>query len=190
MWNFQVAGLLVGATIVCYDGSPAYPDAGCALGSIAARLGVTVLGTSPAYLAACRSAGVRPGCRSRSGRAAHARRHRLDAAGARRTTGSPRTSARACRSPRSPAAPTSSPRSPGSRRPSPVWAGEISTACLGVALDAFDEQGRSVRDEVGELVITKPMPSMPVSSGTTRTARATATPTSTCTPACGGTATG
>jgi acetoacetyl-CoA synthetase len=50
----------------------------------------------------------------------------------------------------------------GSAPTVPVWAGEISTACLGVALDAVDEQGRSVRDQVGELVITKPMPSMPV----------------------------
>ena len=44
----------------------------------------------------------------------------------------------------------------------PVWPGEISAAFLGVALDAFDEQGRSVREEVGELVVTAPMPSMPV----------------------------
>jgi acetoacetyl-CoA synthetase len=44
----------------------------------------------------------------------------------------------------------------------PVWAGEISAAYLGVAIDSLDESGRSVRDDVGELVITRPMPSMPV----------------------------
>ncbi len=44
----------------------------------------------------------------------------------------------------------------------PVWPGEISVPCLGVAVDAFDEAGRPVRGEVGELVVTAPMPSMPV----------------------------
>jgi acetoacetyl-CoA synthetase len=44
----------------------------------------------------------------------------------------------------------------------PIVPGELSVPCLGVALDAWDEQGRSVRDEVGELVVTKPMPSMPL----------------------------
>lgn len=45
----------------------------------------------------------------------------------------------------------------------PVWAGEISVPCLAVSLDAWDEHGRSVMDQVGELVVTRPMPSMPVS---------------------------
>jgi acetoacetyl-CoA synthetase len=45
----------------------------------------------------------------------------------------------------------------------PVWPGELSVPCLGVALDAWDAKGNPVRDSVGELVVTKPMPSMPVS---------------------------
>jgi acetoacetyl-CoA synthetase len=44
----------------------------------------------------------------------------------------------------------------------PVWPGELSAPCLGVALDSWDERGQPVRGTVGELVITKPMPSMPV----------------------------
>ena len=61
MWNFQVAGLLVGATIVCYDGSPAYPNTD-ALWALAAELRREVARhVSPAYLAACAKAGVEPG---------------------------------------------------------------------------------------------------------------------------------
>ena len=160
MWNFQVAGLLVGATIVCYDGSPAYPDTD-ALWALAAELQVKLLGTSPAYIAACARAGVNPGSA-----------HDLSALRVLGVTGS--------------TLPTSGfewvAEHVGARvqiasitggtdvvtafaggAPSvPVWAGEISTAFLGVALDSYDEQGRSVRNEVGELVVTRPMPSMPV----------------------------
>jgi acetoacetyl-CoA synthetase len=160
MWNFQVAGLLAGATIVCYDGSPAYPQTD-AVWALAADLRVTFLGTSPAYLAACAKADVRPG-----------RDHDLSALRTVGVTGS--------------TLPTPSfhwvAENVGARvqvasisggtdvvtafcggAPNvPVWAGEISAAYLGVAMDAFDEAGRSVRDEVGELVVTKPMPSMPV----------------------------
>ncbi len=59
MWNFQTAGLLVGATIVCYDGSPSYPTPD-ALWALVSRLGVTVVGTSPGYVLACDKAGVVP----------------------------------------------------------------------------------------------------------------------------------
>jgi len=59
MWNFQIAGLLVGSTVICYDGSPAYP-APDALWALASELGVAVLGTSPAYLQASERAGLRP----------------------------------------------------------------------------------------------------------------------------------
>ena len=67
----------------------------------------------------------------------------------------------------------------GSARTVPVWPGELSAPFLGVALDAWDDDGKPVRGEVGELVVTKPMPSMPLHSGTTPTAAATATPIST-----------
>ncbi|SPZ43024.1 acetoacetyl-CoA synthetase [Rhodococcus wratislaviensis] len=59
MWNFQTAGLLVGATIVCYDGSPSFPTPD-ALWALVSRLGVTVAGTSPGYVLACDKAGVVP----------------------------------------------------------------------------------------------------------------------------------
>ncbi len=160
MWNFQVAGLLTGATIVCYDGSPAYPTTD-AVWALAARLGVTYLGTSPAYLAACAKADVHPGTDhdlhalrtlgvTGSTLAAPMYRWAAEHVGARVqvasiTGGTDVVTAFA-----------------GSAPNVPVWAGEISAAFLGVALDSFDDSGRSVRDEVGELVVTAPMPSMPV----------------------------
>lgn len=161
MWNLQVSGLLVGATIICYDGSPAFPTTDAAW-RLAAELRVTLLGTSPAYLAACAKAGVRPGAD-----------HDLSALRILGVTGS--------------TLPTPSyhwvaenvgdkvqiasmtggtdvvTAFAGSAPVVPVWPGEISAAYLGVAIDAFDENGASVRDAVGELVVTRPMPSMPVS---------------------------
>jgi acetoacetyl-CoA synthetase len=161
MWNFQVAGLLVGATIVCYDGSPAKPQPD-ALWRIAADLRVTVLGTSPGYVLGCIKAGSVP-----------KKDHDLSALRAVGITGS--------------SLPPSSSLwlndnagehvqvvsiSGGTDVVSafiggvptvPVWPGELSAPYLGVALDSWDEDGNPVRGEVGELVITKPLPSMPVS---------------------------
>ncbi|MBB2992041.1 acetoacetyl-CoA synthetase [Mycolicibacterium iranicum] len=158
MWNFQVAGLLVGATIVCYEGSPSSgtPDA---LWEIAARVRATVLGTSPGYVLGCMKADAHP-----------AQAHDLSALRTVGITGS--------------SLPPSSSEWLGERvgvqvasisggtdvvsafiggvRTVPVWPGELSAPYLGVALDAWDEAGNPVRGEVGELVITKPMPSMPV----------------------------
>jgi acetoacetyl-CoA synthetase len=160
MWNFQIAGLLVGATIVCYDGSPAYPTTD-AVWRLAAELGVTMLGTSPAYLSACAKAGVRPGSE-----------HDLSALRTLGVTGSTLPTplfhwVAANVGDRVQIASITGGTDvvtafAGGAPTVPVWAGEISTAYLGVALDAFDEQGRGVRDEVGELVVTRPMPSMPV----------------------------
>ena len=160
MWNYQVAGLLVGSTIVCYDGNPAHPRPG-ALWELAARHRVTLLGTSPAYLQSCQKAGIRPS-------AEHdlTRLRVVGATGATvpsaayhwvseqvgpkvqfiSTTGG--TDVVTCFA--------------GGARTVPVWPGEISVPCLGVALDAWDGEGRSVRGEVGELVVTRPIPSMPV----------------------------
>jgi acetoacetyl-CoA synthetase len=160
MWNFQVAGLLTGATIVCYDGSPAYPTTD-AVWRLAAELGVTALGTSPAYLAACAKAEVRPG-----------REHDLSALRTLGVTGStlPTPAFYWVRDHVGERVQVASITGgtdvvtafAGAAPTVPVWAGEISTAYLGAALDAYDEQGHSVRNEVGELVITRPMPSMPV----------------------------
>lgn len=160
MWNFQIAGLLVGATIVCYSGSPSAgrPDA---LWDIAARLRATVLGTSPGYVLGCAKAGAVP-----------RKDHDLSALKTVGITGSslPPSSSLWLRDnvgERVQVASISGGTDVvsafiGGVRTVPVWPGELSAPYLGVALDAWDESGNPVRCEVGELVITKPMPSMPI----------------------------
>ena len=160
MWNFQVAGLLVGATIVCYDGSPSYPRPD-ALWDIAARVGATVLGTSPGYVLGCAKAGAVPRTE-----------HDLSALRTVGITGSslPPSSSLWLRDNVGEHVQVASISGGtdvvsafiGGVRTVPVWPGELSAPYLGVALDAWDESGKPVRGEVGELVITKPMPSMPV----------------------------
>ena len=160
MWNFLVGGLLTPASIVLYDGNPGYPDMGV-LWDLAERTGMTCFGTSAAYIAACMKDGVEPG----KGRDLS----RLRAVGS-----------------------TGSPLSPegfdwvyehvgedtwlfstsggtdvctafvGGVPILPVYKGELQGRALGAKVEAFDEDGKSVIDEVGELVITEPMPSMPV----------------------------
>ncbi len=160
MWNFQVSGLLVGATIVCYDGSPSYPSLS-QLWALAERHQVSVLGTSPPHLTACLAAGFEP-------QSSHdlSRLHTLG------VTGSPLAPAgyrwvrdavgRQVRLAGLSGGTDIVTALAGSAPTLPVWAGELSAPCLGVALDAFDETGSPVRDQVGELVVTKPMPSMPI----------------------------
>ena len=160
MWNFLVSGLLTRAAIVLYDGSPGHPDMGV-LWDLAARAGVTMFGTSASYIAACMKAGVEPGAGRDLGR--------LKAVGS-----------------------TGSPLSPegfdwiyehlgcdtwlfstsggtdlctafvGGTPLLPVYRGELQARALGAAVEAWDEEGNAVVDEVGELVVTEPMPSMPV----------------------------
>jgi len=160
MWNFQVAGLLAGATVVCYDGSPTFgrPDA---LWDIAARVGATVFGTSPGYVLGCAKAGAVP-CKE----------HDLSALRTVGITGSslPPSSSLWLRDnvgERVQVASISGGTDVvsafiGGVRTVPAWPGELSAPYLGVALDSWDESGNPVRGEVGELVITKPMPSMPI----------------------------
>lgn len=158
MWNFQVAGLLVGSTIVCYDGSPSAgrPDA---LWHIAARVRVTVLGTSPGYVLGCMKSEAEP-----------AKTHDLSALRTVGITGSslPATTSQWLADHVGVQVASISGGTDvvsafiGGVRTVPVWPGELSAPFLGVALDAWDESGNPVRGEVGELVVTKPMPSMPV----------------------------
>ncbi|RDI51849.1 acetoacetate--CoA ligase [Nocardia mexicana] len=160
MWNFQIAGLLVGATIVCYDGSPGYPTPD-ALWDIAARTRTTALGSSPGYVLACLKAGVVPG-----------RDHDLSLLRTVGITGSslPPSSALWLRDNVGERVQVSSLSGGtdvvsafiGGARTVPVWPGELSVPYLGAAVDSWDETGNPVRGEVGELVLTKPMPSMPV----------------------------
>ncbi|WP_336084321.1 acetoacetate--CoA ligase [Nocardia sp. SSK8] len=160
MWNFQVAGLLTGATIVTYDGSPAAgsPDA---LWRLAAQVRATVLGTSPGYVLGCIKAGSVPKTD-----------HDLSALRTVGITGSalPVSSALWLNENAGEHVQVNS-ISGGTDVVSafiggvptvPVWPGELSAPYLGVALDAYDEAGAPVRGEVGELVVTAPMPSMPV----------------------------
>jgi acetoacetyl-CoA synthetase len=160
MWNFLVSGLLTRAAIVLYDGNPGYSDMGV-LWDLAERARVTMFGTSASYIAACMKAGVEPG----AGRDLS----RLKSIGS-----------------------TGSPLAPegfdwiyeqlgadtwlfstsggtdlctafvGGCALLPVYRGELQARALGAAVEAWDEDGRPLIDAVGELVVTEPMPSMPV----------------------------
>ncbi|WP_194816003.1 acetoacetate--CoA ligase [Nocardia sp. XZ_19_385] len=160
MWNFQVAGLLTGATIVTYDGSPTHasPDA---LWRMASEVRATVLGTSPGYVLACIKAGAIPRTD-----------HDLTALRTVGITGSALPPSTALWLGENIGAHVQVSSISGGTdvvsafiggvRTVPVWPGELSAPYLGAALDAFDPEGKPVRGEVGELVITKPMPSMPI----------------------------
>jgi acetoacetyl-CoA synthetase len=160
MWNIVASGLLLGAPIVLYDGSPGYPDA-ARLWQIAADQRVAMLGVSPGYLLACAKAGISPG-------------RDLDLGQLRMlgSTGSPLSApsyhwVRDAVGPRVQVASGSGGTDvasgfAGSAPTTDVWPGEISVPNLGVALEAWDDAGRPVIGQVGELVVTKPMPSMPL----------------------------
>jgi acetoacetyl-CoA synthetase len=160
MWNFLVSVLLTKASIVLYDGSPAAPDLG-ALWDLAAEAGVTVFGTSAGFLSSCMKEGVHP----RRGRDLSA----LKAIG---STGSPLspeafswvyeefgedlwlfstsggTDVCSCLV--------------GGTPTLPVHEGEIQSRALGMAVASWDPDGKELVNEVGELVVTEPAPSMPL----------------------------
>lgn len=160
MWNALVSALTVRASIVMIDGNPLYPDLTYQW-RLAEETGATLMGTSPGFLMACRKEGVEP---ARHFALPHLRQ--IGAAGSPLPTegyawvyaqfgsdvllnvGSGGTDVCSGLVQGSPL--------------QPVWAGEISGRCLGVAAHAFDPQGHAVIEELGELVITEPMPSMPV----------------------------
>ena len=160
MWNSQVTGLLLGATIAVYDGNPGYPDLGV-LWKFAEEARLTVFGAGAAYFANCMKAGIEP-------------KRIADLKGIRTigSTGSPL-----------PAEAFSwiyeqlggdillasisggtdiAAAFVGACPIIPLYAGEMQCRCLGIAVYAMDEQGKPLTDEVGELVVTKPMPSMPL----------------------------
>ncbi|MGY0021439.1 acetoacetate--CoA ligase [Streptomyces sp. cg35] len=160
MWNLLVSGLLHGATLVLCDGAPAHPRPD-RLWQVAAEHRVSVLGTSPGYLLACEKAGVEPG-----------RDLALDALRVVGSTGAPLPASayawvRDHVGPGVQLASTSGGTDvvsgfAGGAPTVPVWPGEISAPLLGVDLQAWDADGSAVTDEVGELVVTRPMPSMPL----------------------------
>jgi acetoacetyl-CoA synthetase len=160
MWNFLIGCLFTEAAIVLYDGSPGHPDLG-AMWALAQRTKMTCMGVSAGLLSACEKAGVQP-----------ARDYDLSALRAIGSTGSP-------------LAPESFAWVYREVKPDvwlfstsggtdvctafvggcpllPVYEGELQCRVLGCAVEAWDEQGRSVTDEVGELVLTEPLPSMPL----------------------------
>ncbi len=161
MWNLLIGGLLVGACVVLYDGSPAEPDLG-ALWRMAEETGTTYFGASAPYIQACMKAGVVPR------READLSRLRgvgstgaplppegfewvYDNVGDDLVLGSVSGGTDVCTA------------FVGSCPTLPVRAGEIQCRYLGAAVEAFEESGHAVTGEVGELVVTRPMPSMPVS---------------------------
>jgi acetoacetyl-CoA synthetase len=160
MWNYQVSGLAVGATIMLFDGAPGHPDLG-ALWRLAADERVTFFGTSPPFLMACRKEGLRP-----------AELVDLSALRAIGSTGAP-LPVEGFRYVGDAIGPSVHLQSlsggtdvctafVGASPLVPVWEGEISCRQLGCAIEAFSPDGTPLIDEQGELVITRPMPSMPV----------------------------
>ena len=160
MWNFLIGCMHSDAAIVLYDGSPGHPDLGV-LWQLAERAGITCMGVSAGLLASTEKAGVHP-----------ARDYDLKALRAIGSTGSP-------------LAPESfrwvyeqvgsdiwlfstsggtdvCTAFVGGCPLLPVYEGELQARMLGCAVEAWNERGESVVDEVGELVITEPMPSMPL----------------------------
>jgi acetoacetyl-CoA synthetase len=160
MWNLLVGSLLVGATTVLYDGSPGHPTLDV-LWDLADEAGLTALGVSAAFLLSCRKANLAPGDR-----------RTLSALRFLGSTGSPLPPEgfgwvyRAVK----PDIWLAS-MSGGTDIATgfvmgcpllPVYAGEIQCRALGVKVEAVDDQGQPVLDRQGELVVTAPMPSMPV----------------------------
>jgi len=160
MWNHLISGLLVGTTIVLYDGNPGYPDLG-ALWRLADEERITYFGTSAPFIQACRKAGLRPGadCDLTALRAIGSTGAPLSPEGFRWIAAEVGSEVQIC----SVSGGTDLCAAFVCAAPDvPVWEGEISCRALGAAVVALDEAGRELIDEVGELVITKPMPSMPV----------------------------
>jgi acetoacetyl-CoA synthetase len=161
MWNLLISGLMVGATVVMYDGSPGYPDL-TTLWRLAEKHRVTYFGVSAPYIHACLKAGLRPvdefdlsAIRALGSTGAPLSvdgfRWVADAVGKHVQICSMSGGTDVCTAFLE-SAPTV-----------PVWLGELSCAALGASVAAYDARGSEVIDEVGELVLTRPMPSMPVS---------------------------
>jgi acetoacetyl-CoA synthetase len=159
MWNWLVSALAVGATVILYDGAPLCPPS--MLWDMAEAERITVFGTSAKYLALAEKEGLEPG-----------RTHDLAALRAILSTGSPLSGASfdfvyqkikrdvhlasisggtdiiSCFALGNPIA--------------PVWRGELQSRGLGMGVEVFDAEGKPVKEQEGELVCTRPFPSMPV----------------------------
>jgi acetoacetyl-CoA synthetase len=160
MWNYLVSGLLTGSTLVLFDGDPAYPDL-MATWQLAEETGITYFGTSAPFLMSCRKAGLNPGakCDLSALRGVGSTGSPLPPEGFRWVyenlpngliLGSASGGTDLCTA------------FVGASPLVPVYEGEISCRMLGAKVQAFDLSGKPVIDQLGELVITEPMPSMPV----------------------------
>jgi acetoacetyl-CoA synthetase len=160
MWNLLISGLALGSGLVLYDGNPAHPDMS-ALWRLAESTGITCFGTSAPYIQACMKAGLHP--------RADGHLSSLRVVG---STGAPlppegfewvyaevgRDLLLASVSGGTDVCTAFVGASPTL----PVHAGELPCRALGAKVEAYDDRGRPVVGEVGELVITEPLPSMPV----------------------------
>jgi acetoacetyl-CoA synthetase len=162
MWNVMLGMLLSPASIIIYDGNPGYPDLGV-LWDLAEATNMTLFGTSASYIVSCMKAGVQPRSGGRS----------LAALRSVGSTGSA-LSADGFRWVYDQLGPdiwlNSSSGGTDVAGPFlcgvpwlPVYPAELQTRALGVAVDSWDPEGRPLVGETGELVITKPMPAMPIS---------------------------
>jgi acetoacetyl-CoA synthetase len=160
MWNYLISGLLTDVSVVLYDGNPGYPDL-TVLWDLAADVRATLFGSGAAFIHGCMKAGIRP------------------------AEGRDLSNLRSVGSTGSPLAPEGfdwiyeqlGPETwlasvsggtdiagafIGGAPIVPVYRGELPVRCLGVDVQAWDEDGNPLVDEVGELVVTQPMPSMPI----------------------------
>ncbi|MEM7130617.1 MAG: acetoacetate--CoA ligase [Chloroflexota bacterium] len=160
MWNYIVGSLLSGCTAILYNGAPGYPDMN-ALFQIAEESSMTYFGTSAAFISACIKAEITPN-----------RDFDLSKIRAVGSTGSPLTvsgfqwiyeNINETLALESLSGGTDLCTAfVGGARTMPIYAGEIQGASLGAKIQAFDDEGKAIIDEVGELVIVEPMPSMPL----------------------------
>jgi acetoacetyl-CoA synthetase len=160
MWNFLVGVLLTEASIVLYDGNPGHPDLDV-LWDLAADAGITTFGTSAAFIASCLKGDMKP-AEGRDLSALHAVgstgsplapegfRWVYDQLGKETWLFSTSGGTDLCTA------------FVGGVPTLPVYLGELQARSLGARVEAWDPEGRSLVDEVGELVITEPMPSMPL----------------------------
>jgi len=160
MWNYLVGALLAKATIILYNGSPGYPDLNFLFELVEAS-GCTYFGTSAAFISACIKAGIHPNKLYDL--------HKVRCVG---STGSPLSAAgfqwvydninqHLALESLSGGTDLCTPIV-GGVPTQPIYAGEIQGASLGAKVQAFNQAGKPVLDEVGELVIAEPMPSMPL----------------------------
>ena len=160
MWNLWVSTLMTGATLLQFDGNPGHPDLGT-LWRLAERERLTFFGTSPAFVSLCMKSEMNP-------------REQFDLSALRTvgSTGSPLTE-EACRwiyshvHPDVMLASISGGTDPGAAFLTscpvlPVYSGEMQCRALGAAIHSWSDEGKPLIGEVGELVCTEPMPSMPL----------------------------